>query len=209
MAEEYARLDLQQDVPIAGGTSREIVVYRPRAKDLLPLVGLRARDQLEHFVASCCRAVNGGNTVAFKATELEASDAAEISDCAASLGKDVLGFELSPENGDGVTSPLFYTLREKVTLRRGEEDPEPINITQISFQARRLGEISEFLDAPAGSAEEFRAFMRTFGTLVGVNLPMTDLVIDNLDYTDYLIIRSRIMGKLVRSRGRWKKTSTI
>src|SRR5262245_46317267 len=126
MADEYARLELQQDISIPGGTSREVVIYRPRAKDLLPLVGLRAREQLEHFVTSCCRAVNGGSTVAFKAVELEASDAAEISDCAASLGKDVVSFELSPEAGDGVTSPLFYTLRESVKLKRGEEDAEPI-----------------------------------------------------------------------------------
>src|SRR5215831_10553318 len=144
MAEEYARLPLQAQVPIPGGSSAEVVIYRPKAKDLLPLVGLRPREQLESFVASCCRAVNGGSMVAFKAAELEASDAAEISDCAGSLGKDVVGFELSTEAGDGVTTPLFYTLHEPVRLKRGEDDPEPIVIEQISFSARRLGEISEF-----------------------------------------------------------------
>src|SRR5215470_1492247 len=167
MVEEYARLELQQDISIPGGTSREVVIYRPKAKDLMPLIGLRAREQLGHFVKTCCRAVNGAGVVDFNANDLEASDAAEISDCAGSLGKDIAGFNLDPESGDGVTSPLFYTLHEPVKLQRGEADAEPLIIKQLSFQARRLGEISEFLDAPAGGEEEFRAFMRTFGTIVG------------------------------------------
>jgi hypothetical protein len=211
MAEEYARLVLLQDIPTeSGGRSTEVIIYRPTAKHLLDLLDVvKPQDQIATFVRSCCRAINGtGEPAEFKAANLDASDAAEISSIATSLSRDVQDFKLDPEAGDGVSSPLVYTLRHPITLNRGKDDPDPQKIGQIEFQARRLGEISEYLDARVGSAEEFHAFMRAFGHLMGTNLPMSDTILDALDYQDYLIIRGTVMGKLVRSRGRWRRTST-
>lgn len=211
MAKEYGRLNLLQEIPtVSGGKSTEVIIYRPTAKHLLDLLEVvKPQDQIAAFCRSCCKAVNGtGEPSEFKASDLDASDAAEISSIAAALGTDVKQFELDAEAGDGVTSPLTYTLQYPIELNRGPDDPQPEKIRQIQFQARRLGQISEFMDARAGSTEEFTAFMRSFGTLLGTNLPMTDIVLNALDYTDYLIIRGKVMGKLVRSRGRWRRTST-
>lgn len=208
MDKEFARLGLRQDVTLAsGGTSKEVVIYRPTCKDLIELADLnKPGDQIRYFAKNCCRAVNGGDTVEFKSNELDASDAAELSQLAASIYREMADYELPEDAGDGVTSPIIYTLRTPINLNRGPEDPEPETIRQIEFQARRLGEISEFLDARAGSPEEFYVFMRTFGHLLGTRLPMSEVVIQTMDYTDYLCIRGRIMGKLARSGGRWKKT---
>lgn len=209
MAVEYARLDLRQEVRIPSGTSKELVIYRPTCKDLMGIGDSpKAVDQVKFFANRCCRAVNGGDTVEFKASELDAADAAELSMLAGSFYTEGRSYELPEESGDGVTSPLFYTLRYPITLTRGEES-DPIVIKQIEFQARRLGEISEFLDAPAGTSQEFMIFMRSFATLVGVTLPITEVLYDAMDYTDYLIIRNKIMGKLARSGGRWRKTFTL
>lgn len=208
MAAEFARLDLRQAVKIPGGTSSEIVIYRPTARDLMGISGNKPVEQVRYFASKCCRAVNGGDMVEFKANELDAADAAELSNLAAEFYGGWRDYEIPDDAGDGVTSPLFYTCKYPIKLRRGTDDDDIIEIKQIEFQARRLGEISEFLDTLAGSAEEFMAFMRTFAKLVGVNLPITEVVFDAMDYTDYVIIRSRIMGKLVRSAGRWRKTLT-
>ena len=205
---EFARLELRQDVKTeSGGTSKELVIRRPSAKDLLELADIiKPADQVRYFAKTCCRAVNGGDTVGFNANELDAADAAELSQLAATIYREGADYELPEEAGNGVTAPIVYTLCTPITLNRGAEDPEPETIRQIEFQARRLAEISEFLDTRAGSADEFYAFMRTFGHLMGTRLPMSTVVIQTLDYTDYLIIRSKIMGKLARSGGRWRKT---
>lgn len=209
-AVEFARLELRQEVRIAGGTSSELVIYRPTCKDLMGIADIdKPADQVRQFVNRCVRAVNGGDTVEFKANELDAADAAELSQCAGSFYAAVREFELPEDTGDGVTEPLFYTLQRPIRLNRGPDDPDPITIKQIEFQARRLGEISEFLDTRAGSAEEFMVFMRTFGKFVGVTLPVTEVVFDAMDYIDYLIIRAKIMGKLVRFQNRWRKTLTL
>lgn len=211
MAKEYARLDLLQEIPTAsGGKSTEVIIYRPTAKHLLDLLEVvKPQDQIATFCRSCCKAVNGtGEPSEFKAADLDAADAAEVSSIAAGLARDIAAIELDPEAGDGVSTPLTYTLHHPIELNRGPDDPAPEKVRQIQFQAKRLGQITEFMDARAGSAEEFTAFMRSFGTLLGTSLPMTDIVLNALDYQDYLIIRGKVMGKLVRSRGRWRKTST-
>jgi|SRR5215831_405078 len=209
MAEEFGRLVLRQDVKTeSGGSSKELVIYRPSAKDLLELADInKPADQVRHFAKTCCKAVNGGAPGEdFKANELDASDAAELSALAGSIYREFIDYELPEDAGDGVTQPIIYTLRKPITLNRGPEDPEPEVVRQIEFQARRLGEISEFLDARAGTAEEFYVFMRTFGHLMGTRLPMSTVIIQTMDYQDYLIIRTKIMGKLARSGGRWKRT---
>ena len=70
-----------------------------------------------------------------------------------------------------------------------------------------MASISDFLDA-RGETKEFHAFMRAFAKPLGVNMSvMSDILIDALDFLDYLVIRRQIMGKLVFARRRWKRAS--
>jgi hypothetical protein len=207
MPKEYARLELLQEVTTAaGGKSKEIVFYRPAAKDLFANfeAGGTAK-RIEQFVSATVRAVNGGTEpVEFKASELSSGDVMEVVDVLMSLNRDADKIELPEDMGDGINQPIIYTLQHPIRLSAAE-DADVIH--QIQFEARRLGELTEFLDA-AGEAGEFKVFMRLFGTLLGTRLPMTDAIIGALDFSDYYIIRKKIMGKLVASRERWKKTYT-
>jgi hypothetical protein len=106
-------------------------------------------------------------------------------------------------DGDGIFEPLVYDLKHPITLTREEDGPV---IKQIAFKAQKVGDLSDFLDSPANSREEFVSFMRGFGQLLGTKLPMTDSIIEALDFVDYLVIRKKIMGKLASSRGRLKRT---
>jgi len=202
MPQEYARLDLAREIKTEGGnTSREVVVLRPTAKGMIDVLSeLKVSAQLKRLVTTCCRAVNGtGSLLMFSSDELDAADGAELSAVVAALSQEAEDIDIGP--GDGVFEPLVYNLRYPIELAPPNGDV----IRQIEFQARRLGDLSEYLDA-RGAGEEFFAFMRCFGTLLGTNLPMTDSIIGAMDFLDYLVIRRKVMGKLTASRGRWKKT---
>lgn len=206
MALEYARLDLLRDIETeSGGKSRELVVMRPSARDLIAVFEqTKVTGQLSRFVASCCRAINGtGNDLSgFSAAQLDAADGAEVAAILGAMSEEADKVEIG-NGGDGVTEPLVYNLRHPIELAPPDGDV----IRQVQFVARKLGDISEYLDA-RGAGNEFYAFMRAFGTMLGSNLPMTDSIIGAFDFLDYLVIRRKIMGKLTASRGRWKRTST-
>jgi hypothetical protein len=207
MALEYARLDLLREIETTtGGKSHTVVVLRPTARDMIGVMAEnKVSAQIDQLVTACCRAINGtGKDLSeFKAVQLDAADGAELAAVAAAMSEDADKVEIGP--GDGVFEPLTYTLQFPIDLTPGNPDGE--RVTQIQFHARKLGDLSEFLDA-RGAGNEFYAFMRAFGTLLGTALPMTDTVIGALDFLDYMVIRRKIMGKLTASRGRWKKTST-
>src|SRR5262249_26818505 len=106
--------------------------------------------------------------------------------------------------GDGVTSPIIYTLQRPVKLTPTDDGEV---VSQFEFLSRSVGDISEFLDA-RGETREFHTFMRTFGKPLGVRIPiMTDILINAIDFLDYLVSRRQIMGKFITSRNRWKKAS--
>jgi hypothetical protein len=208
MAKEYARLDLLQEVTTnSGSKSHEIVIFRPTAKDLAQLFEaptIKAR--LEKFVSTNVRAVNGADTPPqeFKAGELSSPDVLEVIDLIGSFSREADGAPTSDVIGDGVTAPVVYNLQHEIKLSEGDDAQV---IRQIQFEAKRLGELSEFLDT-SGEAQEFRVFMRLFGTLLGTRLPMSDSIINAMDFMDYYTIRKKIMGKLVASQNRWRRTST-
>ena len=208
MAQEYARLELLQEVTTAsGGKANEIVFYRPSTKDLSTLFEqTTVTKRIESFVATNVRAVNGAGTVEFRASELSSPDVLEVIDLIGSLAREADNVIIENGAGDGINAPIVYTLQHPIQLTPGKDDGEVIR--QIQFEARRLGELSEFLDS-AGEAQEFKIFMRVFGTLLGTRLPMSDSIINAIDFIDYYVIRRKIMGKLVQSRERWKKTSTL
>jgi hypothetical protein len=205
MPQEYARLDLLRDIETEnGGRSHEIVVLRPSARNMIDVLAeAKVSAQLNRLVTSCCRAINGTgkDLVTFSAGQLDASDGAELAAVVASMSEEADAIEVGP--ADGVLEPLVYNLRYPIELA----PPDGDKVRQIQFQARKIGDLSDFLDA-RGAGNEFFAFMRAFGTLLGTKLPMTDSIIGALDFLDYLVIRRKIMGKLTASRGRWKKTST-
>lgn len=200
---EYARLDLLCKVPIAGGLADTLIVQRPNAKAFLGIIDARnVTDQIKQFVSSSCRAMNGtGEALPFDANELDAADAAELAGIATEMASEADNYSLPVDAGDGITAPLVYTLLHPIKLSNDD------TITQVSFQARKIGDLSEFLDS-RGMTNEYHAFMRAFGQLLGTKLPMNDALVDALDFADFLIIRKHIMGKLAVSRRRWKKTST-
>jgi hypothetical protein len=204
---EYARLQLLQEVETAnGGKSREIVFYRPNAKQLFDsLAHTSVAKRIEEFVSINARALNGSDKAEeFKAGDLASGDVVEIIDLMTSLQGEADSVVLGEGDGDGVNSPITYTLRHPIHLTPGKDDGDVIH--QIQFEGRTLGDLSEFLDA-SGERQEFSLFMRLFGKLLGTTLPMTDAVINALDFVDYYAIRRKIMGKLVASRERWKKAS--
>lgn len=201
MTLEYARLDLLREVKMPDGAeAHTLVVMRPTAKQFADIViGDTVLERFDKFVSQCCKAVNGtGQMLEIHAAQLDAADGGEIADIIAEMREDAEKITAN-QTGDGIGEPLVYTLKHPLKLS------DDVTITQISFVARRLGEMSEFLDAQ-GEPHEFAVFMRTFGTLLGTKLPLTDGIANSLDYEDYLVIRRVIMGKLVRSRGRWRKT---
>jgi hypothetical protein len=206
--QEYARLPLLQDVTtLSGSKAHEVVFYRPTAKMLFDsLTHTTIAKRIEAFVAINARALNGSDKPEeFKASELSSGDVVEVIDLMTSLQREADDINLAEADGDGVNAPIVYTLQHPIHLTPGKDDGEVVH--QIEFSARTLGELSEFLDSN-GERQEFSLFMRLFGKLLGTNLPMSDAIINALDFVDYYAIRRKIMGKLVTSRERWKRTST-
>jgi hypothetical protein len=205
MALEYARLDLLRDIETStGGRSHQVVVLRPTARDLINVFAESGvTNQLGIFAGTCCRAINGtGNDLSqFDVKQLDAADGAEIAAVLSAMNTDADNMPIG--GGDGINEPLVYTLQRPIELAPPDGDV----VKQIQFEARRLGDLSEYLDA-RGAGNEYYAFMRSFGTLLGTKLPMTDAICGAIDFLDYLVIRRKIMGKLTASRGRWKRAST-
>lgn len=202
---EYARLELARDITTANGAhAHTVVVMRPNARQFNDMTfGDSVLERFDKFVSQCCRALNGtGELLEIRAHQLDAGDGGEVAEVIQEMYAD--GDKVPPEAdaGDGFDAPLIYTLKRPLQLTAGEDGDR---LTHIEFRARRLGEISEFLDAQ-NTPDEFPTFMRTFGQPVGTKLPMTDNIANAIDFIDYLAIRKHVMGKLVKARGRWKKT---
>jgi hypothetical protein len=203
---EYARLELVKPVTTKGGVeAHELVVFRPTCRVMTEVLDTpRVGVQVERFVASCCRALNGSaEPLEFNSSELNAIDGSELSSVITEMSEEADRVTLE-ESGDGITSPLVYTLQTPIKLTP-RDDAEVMR--QIAFEGRRVGDISEFLDA-RGETKEFHSFMRAFGKPMGVSVQvMSDILIDALDFLDYLVIRRQIMGKLVVGRRKWKRVS--
>lgn len=208
MAEEYGRLPLLLPVPLKNGIeAHEIVIYRPTCRALAEVLDtVRLGPQIERFVANCCKAVNGtGEAYEFNGQDLSSVDGSELAAVIGAMSEEADGVKLSDDLGDGISQPLIYTLKRPIKMSE-KDDAE--TVLQLEFQARRVGEISDFLDA-RGETKEFAAFMRAFGRPLGLKIPiMTDILIGSLDFLDYLVIRRQIMGKFITSRNRWKKVSS-
>jgi hypothetical protein len=137
------------------------------------------------------------------------NDINELSGIIFEIYEEAAAAHLPPDTGDGIKTPLVYTLQRPVKIAPGEGAE---TLTQIAFQAKKMREITDFLDAvPLGETAMFRAFMRTWSTPMGVTVPMwSDNLIDAIDYLDALIIRGpQIMGKFTRSQNKWKRTSSL
>jgi len=204
---EYGRLDLAREIDtIDGGKSTEIVFFRPNARAMIDAFNdPRQSGKTNKIVGACCKAVNGGTDfVGFKVGQLEGADAAELMAMIASITDQA--DDIAVGSGDGITEPLVYDLRYPIELARADGE-ESETIRQVQFVARKLGDISEFLDS-SGGTQEFFAFMRAFATFVGTRLPMSESIVGAMDFLDYLVIKNKIMGKLTSAQGRWKRTST-
>jgi len=199
----YGRLELLSEITGPDGAhGTELVVLRPTARAMAAVIDAPGqRAALTAFVKDCCRITNGtGGFHTFDINELNASDASEIGAILASVGEDAsVGTEIRTE-ADGINSPIVYDLKYPIDLGGGDGEV----IRQISFQARKVRDITEFLDA-TGAERRFYAFMHCFGQLLGTRLPMADSFIGAMDVADYLTIVQSIMGKLTGPRGRWKK----
>lgn len=205
--QEYGRLELLAPISLENGAeAHEVVIYRPTCRTMTEVLDTpRLHVQIERFVNACCRAVNGtGEALAFSGKELSSIDGAELATVITSMSEDADNVVIEDSGGDGITSPMVYTLQRPINMVGSDE-----TIHQIAFEARRVREIAEFLDA-TGETRQFHTFMRTFGKPLGVKIPvMSDAVINALDFLDYLVIRRQIMGKFTTSRGRWKKASSL
>jgi len=207
-AKEYARLDLLQEITAKNGaTAKEIVVLRPTCRQMTDVLDTqRVGVQIERFVNACVRAVNGGaEPLEFAVEQLNALDGAELTSVINAMSEEADAVVFDTQGADGVTEPIVYTLQHPIKLARPNGDGETIH--QLSFEARRVKDISEFLDA-RGETREFQSFMRSFAKPLGVSMPvLSESIINALDFVDYLVIRRQIMGKFTFARGRWKRAS--
>jgi|SRR5262245_12866693 len=196
---EYAHLELRQSITTrAGHETRDIVVMRPTTRDMMEILdtkGLMA--QTGRFVERLVRArANGHAPAEFDADQIDTADASELNALLVEMLADGDGVPVG--SGDGINEPITYTLQRPITLNDAGD-----TISQIQFQARRMRDVTDYLDAPAG--QDFLAFMRGFGQLLGTKLPMSDSIINALDYVDYLTIRRKIVGKLTGPRRKWTR----
>lgn len=207
LPQEYGRLELLAPITLNNGAeAHEIVIYRPNCRSMTEVLDTpRLNVQIERFVEACCRAVNGsGDPVPFSGLKLSSVDGSELTSVIHAMSLDADAVILD-ESGDGITSPLIYTLQRPVKMTPGDDGE---SVHQIAFEARTVGDISEFLDA-RGETREFHTFMRTFGKPLGIRVPiMSDVLINAIDFLDYLVIRRQIMGKFINSRNRWKRASS-
>ena len=205
--QEYGRLELLAPIGLQNGAqAHEIIIYRPTCRAMTEVLDTpRLGVQIERFVEACCRALNGtGEPMEFNGRELSSIDGSELASVITSMSDDADSVIIE-ESGDGITAPMVYTLQRPIKLTQ-DEDGETVH--QFAFEARRVAEISEFLDA-RGETREFHTFMRTFGKPLGIRIPiMTDVLINALDFLDYLVIRRQILPKFISSRNRWKKASS-
>jgi len=204
--EEYARLELLAPISQEGVEIHEVVIYRPNCKLMTEVLDtMRLGVQIERFVGACCRGLNGsGEALEFSGRELSSIDGSELASVISSMSEDAESVVIE-ETGDGITTPLVYNLQRPIALTQ-KEDAEKVR--QLAFEAKRVADISEFLDA-RGETKEFHTFMRIFGKPLAVTIPiMTDSLINALDFLDYLVIRRQILPKFITSRNRWKKASS-
>lgn len=197
-ATPYAELDLSRPVETSAGMSRTLVVMRPSAGILMSTIDARTpMDAITNFLSKACKArVDGGELVDIKGIDLDVADAGDLTDVIQAMSRDA---DDAPDaEGDGLDTPMVYTLAHPVQLTEDQ------TVRQIEFKAKKLGEVADFLNA-RGATEEFLAFMRNFGRILGLGLPMTDSFSRALDFFDYLVIKDKYMGKLAVSRRRWKK----
>jgi hypothetical protein len=208
MPTEYARLQLLQEVTTKNGVqAHDLIVYRPTCRgmtDVFDAADLRI--QIEKFVRHACRAVNGSDApLEFEASELNLADSADIGNIITTMSEEADEINIE-ESGDGISAPVIYTLKYPISLSKDSGEV----LHQLSFEAKRLKDISEYLDATrpgVGETKEFHAFMRAFAKPMGITVPvMSDAIIDALDFVDYIVIRRKIMGKFTAPRRRWKRT---
>lgn len=206
-AEEYGRLDLLAPITLGDGAQvHEIIIYRPSCRAMTEVLDTgRLNVQIERFVDACCRGLNGtGQPLEFPGNQLSSIDGSELASVITSMSDDADRVTLD-ETGDGITAPLVYTLQRPIKMSLGDNGE---SVMQFAFEARRVSEIQEFLDA-RGETKEFHTFMRVFGKPLGLRIPlMTDVLINSLDFLDYLVIRRQILPKFISSRNRWKRASS-
>lgn len=203
MAKLFATLD-ELDRPVqtvSGAEAHAINVYRLTFGSLIPvLVTDDPSARIRAFCDGACKGlVNGAGTEEkIRPDSLTIADAAELVDALVEMNQAHPG---QTNDGDGISHPILYTLIHPLVL-----DNAGTELKQIEFSARTLGDAARFLNAN-GEVESFREFMRSFGTLVGVGLPITDSIVNALDVEDYATIAGTIVGKLARPRGKLKKAS--
>ena len=167
MANLYGTLSpLAQALPLAdGGSADAINIYRLTFGQLAAVLDVAyPTARLGAIVGSCRAVAQDGTESQFKATDLDASDGAELVRAIADmLETDDVSFE-----GDGVNHPMVYRL--KYPVKFGDTP-----IDTFEFSAKRIGDIVSFMDA-RGDANEFREFMRSFGSIVGAPVSYTHLV---------------------------------
>src|SRR5215471_2219163 len=145
MPQEYGRLKLLQPITLSNGSeSEEIVIFRPTCRAMTEVLDtVRLNVQIERFVEACCRAVNGAaDPLPFAGAELNSIDGSELASVITAMSQDADAIVVE-ENGDGITQPIIYTLQSPVRLNPVDGE----TVAQFEFIARKVSEITEYLDA--------------------------------------------------------------
>ena len=191
MATPYAELELSRPVETSAGLSTTLVVMRPTAGILMSTVDARRPwTRITNFLSKACKAQVGEELVDLKSSTWTSRRGRPDRHHPG----DVPGGRRGP-GGGGRRSRHSHGLHPHPSIPLSEEQ----TVRQIEFRAKKLGEVADFLNA-RGATEEFLAFMRNFGRLLGLGIPLTDGVSRALDFYDYLVIR-RSSWESSRCRG--------
>jgi hypothetical protein len=100
--------------------------------------------------------------------------------------------------GNGVDSPMLVTL--KYPIQFGES-----KINVLEFRAKKFKDIRNIFRVAEISLVS-KEFLRTFATPVGSAIPLSDTVLDQMDFEDYARIRKHVLGKFERKSSKsWSK----
>src|SRR5262245_20636951 len=118
MAAEYGRLELLAPIELKNGViAHEIVVYRPTCRAMTEVLDTdRLAVQIERFVSSSCKALNGsGEPLDFDGKALSSVDGSELSSIISTMSDEADAVVLEP-SGDGISSPFVYTLQRPIKM---------------------------------------------------------------------------------------------
>lgn len=162
--------------------------------------GEKMSEYVETFITTRVLLSNDENAdtgEAFKESYLESMAFADVT-VFAEIMNDIMSPDIgkgSDVEGDGYERAIFVPLVYPITLKGSDNEHK---ITAFEFTARAYGRVRHMIDTD-GETGMVRKFIQNFGSLVGTAMPVSDVILDRLDYHDVARIKKFAMGKFDRA----------